>query len=46
MPNNPKTYRTIFLSDTHLGTKVLEGSARWTWENAWTIFRNNLVTKV
>jgi hypothetical protein len=24
-------------------TKVLEGSKRWTWENAWVIFRDNLV---
>jgi glycosyltransferase involved in cell wall biosynthesis len=23
--------------------KVLEGSGRWTWENAWEIFRDNLV---
>lgn len=22
---------------------VWEGSARWTWEQAWTIFRDNLV---
>jgi glycosyltransferase involved in cell wall biosynthesis len=26
-------------------TKVWEGSSRWTWENAWTIFRDNLVDK-
>jgi glycosyltransferase involved in cell wall biosynthesis len=26
--------------------KVWEGSARWTWENAWQIFRDNLVTKL
>jgi glycosyltransferase involved in cell wall biosynthesis len=26
-------------------TKVWEGSARWTWERAWEIFRDNLVTK-
>lgn len=26
-------------------TKVWEGSARWTWENAWAIFRDNLVEK-
>jgi len=25
--------------------KVLEGSQRWTWERAWEIFRDNLVTK-
>jgi len=25
-------------------TKVWQGSARWTWENAWEIFRNNLVS--
>jgi len=25
--------------------KVWEGSGRWTWENAWTIFRDNLVEK-
>lgn len=25
--------------------RVLEGSYRWTWEKAWTIFRDNLVTK-
>jgi glycosyltransferase involved in cell wall biosynthesis len=25
--------------------KVWEGSARWTWENAWAIFRDNLVEK-
>ena len=25
-------------------TKVWEGSARWTWEKAWKIFRNNLVS--
>ena len=25
--------------------KVLEGSYRWSWENAWKIFRDNLVTK-
>jgi glycosyltransferase involved in cell wall biosynthesis len=24
--------------------KVWEGSARWTWENAWAIFRDNLVS--
>ena len=24
--------------------KVLEGSNRWTWENAWKIFRDNLVS--
>jgi hypothetical protein len=23
--------------------RVLEGSQRWTWENAWAIFRDNLV---
>jgi glycosyltransferase involved in cell wall biosynthesis len=26
--------------------RVWEGSARWTWENAWAIFRDNLVTKM
>jgi glycosyltransferase involved in cell wall biosynthesis len=26
--------------------QVWEGSGRWTWENAWTIFRDNLVTKL
>jgi glycosyltransferase involved in cell wall biosynthesis len=26
--------------------KVLEGSQRWTWERAWEIFRDNLVTKL
>jgi glycosyltransferase involved in cell wall biosynthesis len=25
--------------------KVWEGSGRWTWENAWTIFKDNLVEK-
>jgi len=25
-------------------TKVWQGSARWTWENAWEIFRDNLVS--
>jgi glycosyltransferase involved in cell wall biosynthesis len=25
--------------------KVLEGSKRWSWENAWVIFRDNLVSK-
>ena len=25
-------------------TKVWQGSARWTWENAWAIFRDNLVS--
>jgi glycosyltransferase involved in cell wall biosynthesis len=25
--------------------RVWEGSARWTWENAWAIFKNNLVDK-
>jgi len=25
--------------------KVWEGSARWTWENAWAIFRDNLLEK-
>jgi len=24
--------------------KVLEGSQRWTWERAWAIFRDNLVS--
>jgi glycosyltransferase involved in cell wall biosynthesis len=24
-------------------TKVLEGSARWSWERAWTIFKDNLI---
>jgi glycosyltransferase involved in cell wall biosynthesis len=27
-------------------TKVWEGSARWTWERAWEIFKDNLVTKL
>jgi len=27
-------------------TRVWEGSSRWTWERAWEIFRDNLVTKV
>jgi len=27
-------------------TRVWEGSARWTWERAWAIFRDNLVTKL
>jgi glycosyltransferase involved in cell wall biosynthesis len=26
--------------------RVWEGSNRWTWERAWTIFRDNLVTKL
>jgi glycosyltransferase involved in cell wall biosynthesis len=26
--------------------KVLEGSQRWTWENAWKIFKNNLVSVI
>ena len=26
-------------------TQVLEGSQRWTWERAWTIFRDNLIEK-
>jgi glycosyltransferase involved in cell wall biosynthesis len=26
--------------------RVWEGSARWTWEHAWAIFRDNLVTKL
>jgi glycosyltransferase involved in cell wall biosynthesis len=25
--------------------KVFEGSKRWSWENAWTIFKNNLINK-
>jgi glycosyltransferase involved in cell wall biosynthesis len=25
--------------------KVWEGSSRWSWENAWKIFQNNLVTR-
>jgi glycosyltransferase involved in cell wall biosynthesis len=25
--------------------KVVEGSKRWSWENAWQIFKNNLVDK-
>jgi glycosyltransferase involved in cell wall biosynthesis len=25
--------------------KVYIGSKRWSWEQAWTIFKNNLVTK-
>jgi glycosyltransferase involved in cell wall biosynthesis len=25
--------------------QVWEGSARWTWERAWTIFRDNLIEK-
>jgi glycosyltransferase involved in cell wall biosynthesis len=25
--------------------KIWEGSGRWTWENAWAIFRDNLVEK-
>jgi glycosyltransferase involved in cell wall biosynthesis len=25
--------------------KVWEGSGRWTWENAWTIFKDNLIEK-
>jgi hypothetical protein len=25
--------------------KVWEGSGRWTWENAWAIFRDNLIEK-
>ena len=26
--------------------QVLAGSQRWTWERAWAIFRDNLVTKL
>jgi hypothetical protein len=25
--------------------RVLEGSQRWTWDNAWKIFKENLVNK-